>query len=62
VNSAATQILMSAVFKSKAASQDEALAEAERSFIARDDFYSHPYYWAAFSIVGDGARALPRSQ
>ena len=61
VDSAATEILMSAVFNSKAATQGEALAEAERSFIARDDDYSHPYYWAAFSIVGDGARALPRS-
>ncbi len=62
VNSAATEILMSAVFTSKAATQGEALADAERSFMARDDSYSHPYYWAAFSIVGDGARALPRSQ
>ena len=61
VDSAATEILMSAVFKSKAATQGEALAEAERSFIERDDDYSHPYYWAAFSIVGDGARLLPRS-
>ena len=61
VDSAATEILMSAVFTSKAATQGEALADAERSFIARDDDYSHPYYWAAFSIVGDGARALPRS-
>ena len=62
VDSAATEILMSAVFTSKAATQGEALADAERSFMARDDDYSHPYYWAAFSIVGDGARALPRSQ
>lgn len=61
VNSAATEVLMTSVFKSKAATQGEALVEAERSFMARDD-YSHPYYWAAFSIVGDGARALPRSQ
>ncbi len=61
VNSAATEILMSALFTSKAATQGDALIEAERSFMARDDF-SHPYYWAAFSIVGDGARALPRPQ
>ena len=61
VSSKATEILMSAVFTSTAATQGEALVEAERSFIARDDAYSHPYYWAAFSIVGDGARALPRS-
>src|SRR6185312_11324313 len=51
VNSAATEILMSALFKSKAATQGDALIEAERSFMARDD-YSHPYYWAAFLIVG----------
>ena len=61
VDSAATEILMSSLFNSKAATQGEALSEAERSFIARDDDYSHPYYWAAFLIVGDGARALPRS-
>ncbi len=61
VNSAATEILMSALFKSKAATQGDALIEAERSFMARDD-YSHPYYWAAFLIVGDSARALPASQ
>lgn len=61
VDSAATEILMSSLFNSRAATQGEALSEAERSFIARDDDYSHPYYWAAFLIVGDGARALPRS-
>src|SRR5579859_450194 len=61
VNSAATEILMSALFKSKAATQGDALIEAERSFMARDD-YSHPYYWAAFLIVGDSARALPAPQ
>lgn len=59
VDSAATEVLMSALFKAKAATQGEALAAAERSFIARDDDYSHPYYWAAFLIVGDGARPLP---
>ncbi len=62
VDSAATEILMSALFTSKAPTQGLALAEAERSFMARDDDYSHPYYWAAFAIVGDGARALPRSE
>ena len=61
VNSEATEILMSALFTSKAATQGDALIEAERSFMARDDF-SHPYYWAAFSIVGDGARALAASR
>ncbi len=60
VNSAATEILMSSLFKSKAATQGDALIEAERSFMARDDF-SHPYYWAAFLIVGDSARPLPAS-
>ena len=60
VNSAATEIPMSALFKSKAATQGDALIEAERSFMARDDF-SHPYYWAAFLIVGDSARPMPAS-
>lgn len=62
VDSAATETLMSALFNAKAATQGEALAAAMRSFIARDDDYSHPYYWAAFLIVGDGARALPGAE
>ncbi len=59
VDSKATELLMSSVFTSKAATQGEALADAQKVFMARSDAYSHPFYWAAFSIVGDGRRAQP---
>jgi CHAT domain-containing protein len=60
VDSTATEMLMTQVFTSKAATQGEALSEAERQFIGRSDAYSHPFYWAAFSIVGDSRRPQPR--
>lgn len=59
VDSTATELLMSSVFTSKAATQGEALADAEKLFMGRSDAYSHPFYWAAFSIVGDSRRAQP---
>lgn len=60
VDSTATELLMTSVFTSKAATQGEALSAAERQFIERSDAYSHPFYWAAFSIVGDGRRPQPK--
>src|SRR6202008_1189665 len=60
VDSTATERLMSTLFTSKAATQGEAMKAAQQAFITRSDAYSHPFYWAAFSIVGDGARAMPR--
>ena len=60
VDSTATELLMTNVFTSKAATQGEALSAAERQFMDRSDAYSHPFYWAAFSIVGDGRRPQPR--
>jgi CHAT domain-containing protein len=60
VDSKATELLMTNVFTSKASTQGAALAEAEKAFMGRSDAYSHPFYWAAFSIVGDSRRAQPR--
>ena len=60
VDSTATELLMTSVFTSNAATQGEALSAAERQFMERSDAYSHPFYWAAFSIVGDGRRAQPK--
>lgn len=61
VDSKATELLMSTLFKSQAATQGAAMKAAQQVFIARRDAYSHPFYWAAFSIVGDSARAMPQA-
>ncbi|HUO23143.1 MAG TPA: CHAT domain-containing protein [Caulobacteraceae bacterium] len=39
-------------------SQSGALRRSELAMMD-SDAYSHPYYWAAFTVVGDGARPLP---
>ena len=59
VDTKATEQLMTAMFADKGASQADALAQAERALMASPDQYSHPYFWAAFMVVGDGARPMP---
>ena len=56
----ATADLMTTMFDQTDSSQAEALAKAEQKMMARPDEYSHPYYWAPFTIVGDGARSMPK--
>jgi CHAT domain-containing protein len=58
VDSVATTQLMSDLFRARAESQDDALRIAQQA-MQRTAQYSHPYYWAAFTIVGDGARPAP---
>ena len=58
VDSAATERLMTGLFASAAASEAEALQGAQARMQA-DPRMSHPYFWAPFTIVGDGARAIP---
>jgi CHAT domain-containing protein len=60
VDSGATADLMTTMFDQTDSSQAEALAKAEQKMMARPDEYSHPYYWAPFTIVGDGARSMPK--
>jgi CHAT domain-containing protein len=60
VDSAATELLMTTLFTSTAATQGAALQAAQRVLIDRPDAYSHPFYWASFSIVGDSARPMPK--
>ena len=60
VDSAGTELLMKTLFTGAADSQGDALEAAQKAFMGRSDQYAHPYYWAAFSIVGDSARQLPR--
>jgi hypothetical protein len=59
VETNATEQLMTSMFSTKGVSQAEALAKAERALMNSPDERSHPYYWAAFTIVGDGARRMP---
>jgi CHAT domain-containing protein len=58
VDSEATVRLMTDMFGSHAATQAQALQDAQRS-MQQTARLSHPYYWAAFTIVGDGRRPMP---
>ena len=51
--------LMTAMFASGEPTQAGALREADLKIMSSSDQYSHPYYWAAFTLVGDGARPMP---
>jgi CHAT domain-containing protein len=54
----ATRRLFSAFYASHAASLGEAMNEAQR-VLMDDPQTSHPFYWAGFAIIGDGARPAP---
>jgi CHAT domain-containing protein len=58
VDTVATERLMIDMFKATGKSQSEALSDAQRALIANPR-YSHPFYWASFVVVGDGARPMP---
>jgi CHAT domain-containing protein len=58
VEAEATLLMMRTMFATSGVSQDEALRVAQIDLMVRREF-SHPYYWAGFSLVGDGARAMP---
>jgi CHAT domain-containing protein len=53
-----TDQLMQAMFNANATTQSDALRQAQLSLM-KDPNYSHPYYWAGFTLVGDGAKAMP---
>jgi CHAT domain-containing protein len=61
VDSAATVRLMTGLFSSASATEGEALQQAQ-AVLQQSEKWSHPYFWAPFTIVGDGARAMPTSQ
>jgi CHAT domain-containing protein len=52
------QLIMTSVFRPGSGDQAEALRRAQLALMD-DKAYSHPFYWAAFSLVGDGARPFP---
>lgn len=51
----ATQRLMSGLFQTRGASVAEAMRQTQLKLMDDADT-SHPFYWAGFAIVGDGAR------
>jgi CHAT domain-containing protein len=62
VDSASTLALMTGMFTAakpgESVGEAEALRRSELKLMDSDD-HSHPYYWAAFTVVGDGARPMP---
>lgn len=60
-DSAATGELMTGMFAQKGVSQAAALQTAQATMMASPNEHSHPFYWAAFTVVGDGARPMPAS-
>jgi CHAT domain-containing protein len=62
VDSASTLALMTGMFGAARAGENpgeaEALRRSELTLMDSPD-RSHPYYWAAFTVVGDGARPMP---
>jgi CHAT domain-containing protein len=54
----ATQRLFSGFFADSGGSVGDALLQAQRGLMD-DPATSHPFYWAGFAIIGDGARPLP---
>jgi CHAT domain-containing protein len=58
VDSASAVRVMTGLFASGAPTQAEGLQHAQAALQA-DPLLSHPYYWAPFDVIGDGARALP---
>lgn len=59
IDSAATVRLMSAMFQAGQPTQAGSLQAAALKLMDSSDQYSHPYYWAAFTVVGDGDRPMP---
>jgi CHAT domain-containing protein len=58
VDAEATAQLMADIFKHSTTSQADALRQAETALMDNKHF-SHPYFWAPFTLVGDGAKPMP---
>jgi CHAT domain-containing protein len=57
VDSAATERLMTHMFLARSDSLSRALQRAQLE-MQSDQILSHPYFWAPFTIIGDGARVI----
>ncbi|MBS0333380.1 MAG: CHAT domain-containing protein, partial [Proteobacteria bacterium] len=58
VDSESVVRLMTGLFASRAPTIAEGLQQAEAK-LQKDPKLAHPYFWAPFTVVGDGARPLP---
>ena len=58
VDSVATVRLMTGLFAAGAPSTSESLQRAQVNLQQSND-WAHPYFWAPFTLVGDGSRPLP---
>lgn len=58
VDSVATVRLMTGMFSAGSPSKAEALRVSQYA-LQQNDQFSHPYFWAPFTIVGDGSKPLP---
>ncbi len=59
IDSKATVRLMTGMFQADQPTQAGSLEASMTAFMDSPN-YSHPYYWAAFTLVGDGDRPMPR--
>jgi len=58
VDSEASVRLMTGLFASGAPTMAQALQRSQAA-LQKDPSHAHPYFWAPFTLVGDGARPLP---
>jgi CHAT domain-containing protein len=58
VSAGRTATLMEKLFDANNSGQADALRQAQLALM-NDPEYSNPYYWAGFTLVGDGARPMP---
>jgi len=58
VDSVATVRLMTGMFSATSGNQAGAMARAQVA-LQQSEQFSHPYFWAPFTIVGDGSRPMP---
>lgn len=58
VDSVATVRLMTGMFSAASPTKAGALTQAQVA-LQQSSQWSHPYFWAPFTIVGDGSRPLP---
>ena len=58
VDSEATVRLMTGMFSADAPTKAHSLARSQLA-LQQSEQFSHPFFWAPFTIVGDGSRPLP---